>query len=76
MSHDPIIDEVRAIRDSIARDHNYDIDSIFEMLREREARSTRPHVTLPPRPAGKYEVNRPAGASQPTDQTNDASRGH
>jgi hypothetical protein len=49
MSRDPIVDEVRAIRDAIAREHNYDVDAIFHMLREREATSGRPHVTLPPR---------------------------
>ena len=49
MSHDPIIDEVRAIRDTIAREHNYDLDSIFLMLRTRETTSGRLHVTLPPK---------------------------
>ncbi|WP_437476023.1 hypothetical protein WME75_25450 [Sorangium sp. So ce1014] len=33
MINDPIVDEVRAIRDSIANEHNYDIDSIFESFR-------------------------------------------
>ena len=50
MSRDPIIDDVRAIRDAIAREHNYDLDSIFRMLRAREMTSGRSHVTLPPRP--------------------------
>jgi hypothetical protein len=49
MNRDPIIDEVRAIRDAIAREHNYDLDSIFRMLRARETTSGRSHVTLPPR---------------------------
>jgi hypothetical protein len=62
VSHDALIDEVRAIRDAIAREHNYDLDSIFRMLRDREAKSREPHVTLPPkRPAGHTE---PAGAAQ------------
>jgi hypothetical protein len=50
MSHDSVIDEVRATRDAIAREHNYDLDSIFRMLRTREAKSERLHVTFPPRP--------------------------
>lgn len=50
MSLDPVIDEVRAIRDAIAREHNYDLDSIFRMLRARETTSGRLHVTLSPRP--------------------------
>ena len=48
MSRDPIIDEVRAIRDGIAREHNYDLDSIFGMLRRHES-SGSPHVKLPPK---------------------------
>ncbi len=49
MSRDPIIDEVRAIRDAIAKEHNYDLDSICRMLQTREVTSGRSHVTLPPR---------------------------
>ena len=49
MSADAIIDEVRAIRDAIAREHNYDVDDIFHMLRQREATNKEPHVTFPPR---------------------------
>ena len=55
MSDDPIVDEVRAIRDAIADENHYDLDAIFEMLRKREAASPVLHVTLPPRlwqPAG------------------------
>ena len=48
MSRDPIVDEVRAIRDVIAREHNYDLDSIFRMLRRQESRES-PHVKLPPK---------------------------
>ncbi len=48
MKKDPIVAEVRAIRDAIAREHNYDLDSIFRMLCEAEARSTRVHVSPPP----------------------------
>ncbi len=49
MSDDPIVDEVRAIRDAIADENHYDLDAIFEMLRKREAASPALHVTLPPR---------------------------
>ena len=48
MSRDPIVDEVRAIRDVIAREHNYDLDSIFRMLRKHES-SEGAHVKLPPK---------------------------
>ena len=61
MSHDPIIDQVRAIRDAIAREHNYDLASIFRMLRTREATSERLHVTLPPK------LLRVTGSTEPED---------
>jgi hypothetical protein len=48
MSSDPIVDEVRAIRDAIAREHGYDLGAIFRMLREAEAKSGREHVSPPP----------------------------
>lgn len=48
MKRDPIVDEVRAVRDAIAREHNYDLATIFRMLRDVEARSGREHVSPPP----------------------------
>ena len=49
MIDDPIINEVRAIRDAFARAHHYDIDAIFDAIRALEAASGHEHVTLPPR---------------------------
>jgi hypothetical protein len=49
MSHDPIVEEVRQIRDAIAQEHDYDLGSIFSMLRAREAESGTSHVEHPPR---------------------------
>jgi hypothetical protein len=49
MTPDPIVNEVRALRDEIAREYDYDIDAIFEALRKAEAASGREHVTLEPR---------------------------
>ena len=51
MKRDPIIGEVRAIRDGIAREHNYDLDSIFQMLRRNESKDSL-HVKLPPKRLG------------------------
>lgn len=51
MTQDAIIQEIRAIRDEIAREHNYEIEAIFESLREAEASSGREYVTLKPREA-------------------------
>jgi hypothetical protein len=45
----PIIDEIRAIRDSIAEEHEYDIAKIAAAVREREVKSGRTYVHLPPR---------------------------
>ncbi len=46
MSRDPILDDVRTIREGIAKEHDYDLDSIFEMLRQSAASSGRAHVNL------------------------------
>ena len=48
---DSIIDEVRATRDAIAKEHDYDIDKLAEALKAREAKSGREIVRLPPREA-------------------------
>lgn len=45
----PIVDEVRAVRDSIAKEYGYDIAKIAKAIREREAKSGRTYVRLPPR---------------------------
>ena len=46
---DPIVDEVREARDAIAKEVDYDIDKLAEMLKNREAKSGRTIVRLPPR---------------------------
>lgn len=45
----PIVDEVRAVRDSIAKEYDYDIAKIAEAVRERQAKSGRTYVRLAPR---------------------------
>ena len=47
---DPIVDEVRAVRDAIAKEHDYDIDRIVRAVKAREARSGRQVVRRPPKP--------------------------
>lgn len=49
MTPDPIVEEVRAARDRIAKEHNYDIDSIFAAFRDLEAVSGKEHISLPAR---------------------------
>ena len=36
MHEDPIIDEVRKIRERLAEEHNFDVGAIFEDLRKRQ----------------------------------------
>jgi len=49
MWHDPVVEEVRAIRDAYARQFNYDIDAICRDLREKELRREQKLVDPTPR---------------------------
>jgi len=49
MWRDPIVEEVRGIRDSYAKKFNYDLDAIYHDLKELEAKSGRAFVLLPPK---------------------------
>ncbi len=44
---DPIVKEVREIRQAHAAQFNYDLDAIFEDLKEQEKRSGRTYVSYP-----------------------------
>jgi hypothetical protein len=46
---DPIVEEVRRIREEHAAQFNYDIDAIFADYKRLEAESTRTHVSFGPR---------------------------
>ena len=50
MIRDPIVEEVRAIRDELAKRHNYDIDAIVRALQKASVDEGRQLVSLPPRP--------------------------
>jgi hypothetical protein len=47
MARDPIVEEVRAIRDEFAKQHNYDIDAIVRALQKASADEGRQVVSLP-----------------------------
>ena len=49
MWQDPIVEEVRAIRDSYAKQFDYDIETIYRDLKKQEANSGRAFVSLPPK---------------------------
>ena len=46
---DPIVEEVRAIRDAYARSFNYDLSAIVADLQARQAEHADLVVTLPPK---------------------------
>ena len=66
MSEDPIVAEVRRIRDEHAARYDYDLQKIFEALKDREKRSGRklasyPARQLKPVSAGARDGERPHG---------------
>jgi hypothetical protein len=48
---DPIIEEIHATREALAKESDYDAEKIAEAARIRQTESGRKAVTLPPRPA-------------------------
>jgi hypothetical protein len=48
-SFDPIVDEVRAARDAIAKEFDYDIERIGRAMQERQAKGDHPFVRLTPK---------------------------
>ncbi len=57
---DPIVEEVRNVRDSHARKYNYDLKAIYQAVKKEEAASGRRFVKLPP----KRLKAREAGATE------------
>ena len=49
MWKDPVVEDVRAIRDEYARSLDYDLGKICEDLRRQQAEDAREVVTLPPK---------------------------
>lgn len=49
MRSDPIVDEVRAVRNRLAAQCGYDIDAIFRRIRRRQVDSGRKYVRYPAR---------------------------
>ena len=52
---DPIVEEVRAIREAYAARFNYDLQAIYRDLKAQERQSGWQTVSLPPRPARPAE---------------------
>ena len=60
MFRDPIVEEVRAIREAFAKEHGFDIHSIVQALQQEEARSGRRVLSLRPKRV-KKQRERKAG---------------
>jgi len=54
--NDPIVDEVRRVREAHAARFHYDLDAIFRDIKEQEKKSGRKFVSFPPR---RFEPNQP-----------------
>lgn len=49
MTRDPIVEEVRGVRDAIAREYDYDVKKLADALREEQRKAGREVVRLQPR---------------------------
>ena len=49
MWKDPVVEEIRAIRDAYAKQFNYDIEAICRDIKEQEIQSGRKTISLPPK---------------------------
>ncbi len=49
MFKDPVVEEVRQLRDEYAKQFNYDLEAIYRDLKEQEKKGGRKYVLLPPR---------------------------
>ena len=64
---DPIVAEIRAIREAYAKEFNYDIHAFFEDIRAREATSGRKYVRYPFKPED-FPAQSPAGDPSAKDE--------
>ena len=62
--NDPIVDEVRRVRDAHAAMFNYDLDAIFQDIKEQEKKSGLTFVSYPPRISGPSQALQPTGAAR------------
>jgi hypothetical protein len=61
--NDPIVDEVRRVRDAHAAMFNYDLDAIFQDIKEQEKKSGLKFVTYPPRRTEPNQTVEPTEAA-------------
>ena len=63
--NDPIVDEVRGIRDAHAAKFNYDPDAIFHDIKEQEKRSGRKYVSFADDIVAPSQTLQPSGSTIP-----------
>lgn len=61
--NDPIVEEVRRVRDAHAARFNYDLDAIFEDIKEQEKKSGYKFVSGAARQAEPNQSLQPTGAA-------------
>ena len=61
MGRDPIVDEVRAIREAIAEEHGNDLKAIVAHFQQQDAASAIKGVSLSPKYLPDHERPRKAG---------------
>lgn len=66
--NDPIVDEVRRVRDAHAARFNYDLDAIFRDIKEQERNSGRKFVSFDPVKAEPNKALQPTRAPIPVSQ--------
>ena len=64
MWKDPVVEEVRTIRDAYAKQFNYNLEAIYRDLKEQEAKSGWEVVSLPPNRIEPEERAKPAPESE------------
>ncbi|MGH7966229.1 MAG: hypothetical protein ACRERD_31135 [Candidatus Binatia bacterium] len=70
MWKDPVVEEVRAIRDAYAKQFNYNLEAIYRDLKEQEAKSGWEMVSLPPKRIEPEKKAEPALESEKAALTN------
>lgn len=64
MWQDPIVAEVRKIREAHAAEYNYDLRAIYAALKKAEEQSQRPKVSFSPKRIAREEAIRSALSGQ------------
>ncbi len=58
MWQDPVVEEVRQIRDAFAAKYHYNLREMFEALKEMEDKNNRPTVSFPPRRIKSFQAKK------------------